>query len=83
MQIEGWREKTIRLLADDLGPAAEILVDSAIEAVELPGGGISPYKYTQFLKALHAELPHNMERKEMCDMLCKSVLGGMLDWHKV
>lgn len=85
MQITQWREKSIRLLAEDLGPAAELLVDTAMKMAGLTSEPIRVHQYSKFLRALYVELPADLDkerlnRKALCNKVCRSLLGGVPDW---
>jgi len=83
MQVRDWRERSGRLLADTLGPAAQVYVHSV--AAALGSDPIGLHQYCQFLNALHDALPENLgrdglDRTQLCDALCEKVLGTRLDW---
>lgn len=80
MEIKNWRAQTIAFLAESLGSVSELLVDSAEDALDESTNPASPYGYTRFLRALHAELPEDLDREALCDALCRRMLGTLLPW---
>jgi hypothetical protein len=80
MQINNWRERTLSLLSESLGPVSGLLVDSAYEKLDPSTDPAQPYGYTCFLRALYSELPEDVDRKALCDALCRHVLGTVLPW---
>lgn len=81
MQIKNWRERTISWLSESLGPVSELLVDSAYETLDPSINPEQPYGYTRFLRALYSELPEDVDRKALCDALCRQMLGTVLPWR--
>lgn len=52
-----WKNITIDLMAEQIGPVAQIIVHDVIEDLSLQNGLMTPSIYTQFLIQISAELP--------------------------
>jgi len=69
MALPGWREMTIRVLAEKIGPAAEIIVDDVLEKQGIGERDMGAAKYLEFLKILCDELPPEVDREAVCRYL--------------
>jgi len=81
MALLGWREDTIKLVAQVLGPVAEIIVDDTIQKNGFSDSEMVPTTYLRFLEALYQELPDDVDRKSLVlkirnIMLKKYGIGG-------
>jgi len=74
MSLQGWRNNTIRHVAQVLGPAAEIIVDDTIEKNGFSNTEMVPITYLKFLEALYRELPDDVDRKALCLEIRDAVL---------
>ncbi|MEE8482659.1 MAG: hypothetical protein V3S12_04840 [Acidiferrobacterales bacterium] len=66
MAIPNWREHTIKLAAEVVGPVAEIIVDDTIEKYGFADTEMVPTTYLRFLESLYKELPMDVDRKTLC-----------------
>lgn len=65
MSLPGWRENTIKLVAQVLGPVAELIVDDTINKNGFVDVEMVPTTYLRFLEALYQELPADVDRKSL------------------
>lgn len=64
-----WKNITIDLMAEQVGPVAQIIVHDAIENLSLQSGLMTPSIYDQFLTLISAELPseiNSLEFRTIC-----------------
>lgn len=66
MALRNWREITLRLVVERIGPVAELVVEDALRKRGLAGGEIVPSRYLQFLETFYQELPKEIDRKALC-----------------
>ncbi len=75
MSLPGWREITIRVVAEFTGPVAELLVDDALKATGVSEAEMSAGLYIRFLQNLYAELPQDIDRNKACQTVKIKVLS--------
>lgn len=74
MSLPGWRENTIKLVAQVLGPVAEIIVDDTIKSGGFQEDNMVPSNFLKFLEALYKELPEDIDKRTLIYRLRDNVL---------
>ena len=74
MAIPSWRQITVRVLAEKIGPVADLVVGDALAALGVAEGDMTAAHYIQFIRLLYEKLPASIDRRSMCQMLQASVL---------
>lgn len=74
MAIPSWRQITVRVLAEKIGPVADLVVGDALAALGVAEGDMTAAHYIQFMRLLYEKLPASIDRRSMCQELQASVL---------
>jgi hypothetical protein len=74
MALPGWRQTTVKLLAEKIGPIADIIVSDVLAELGVTERDMTASHYLQFLRLLHAKLPTAIDRRALCQDLQVAVL---------
>jgi hypothetical protein len=77
----GWREATVRLIGEKIGPVADLIVDDVLRKQELDGRDMMPAKFVRFLDLLYDELPPDIDRAALCHELKRRMLNSYNGKH--
>lgn len=67
MGLTNWRETTVAMLSEKVGPVAALLVDDALRKMRDVGSEMPASQFLKFLRTLQGLLPVEIDRKAVCD----------------
>ena len=73
--LPGWKDSTVKAVAQFTGPVAELLVDDAPRKTGIDEAGMTAGLYIKFLQNLHGELPPEIDRNKTCQIIKVKVLS--------
>jgi hypothetical protein len=62
-----WRQTTVEILANRIGPSAGVIVDDIIKSLDLDETTISNTQYADILMRLTSVLPRTVKPIELCE----------------
>lgn len=77
----GWQEMTVHLIAEKIGPVADLIVTDILRKQGLADNDMVPVKYVKFLELLYQELPPDIDRGALCRELQRKMLNSYNGKH--
>lgn len=74
MSFNGWRYISEKLLAEKIGPVAELLVSDALAELGVAEQDFTASDFPKFVRSLYEKLPDSIDRRRLCHELQSAVL---------
>ena len=74
MSLPKWREATVHVVAQKTGPAADLIVDDTLAALDMEKEEMTASHYLQFVRLLYDKLPTTLDRRQVCQQAQLAVL---------
>jgi hypothetical protein len=74
MSLNGWRYLSEKLLAEKIGPVAELLVSDALAELGVTEQELTASHFSKFVRSLYEKLPDSIDRRALCHELQAAVL---------
>lgn len=74
MAIMGWRHACVELLANRVGPVADLLVDDVLAEIGVKEHDVTANHFMKIVRAVYEKLPATLDRRGICQELQVAVL---------
>jgi hypothetical protein len=69
-----WRETTVRILSEKIGPQASTVVDQALAACGVTESQVTAVHFVDLVRVLYDKLPPSVDRRALCRSVTASIL---------
>lgn len=69
-----WRETTVRILSEKIGPQASTIVDQALEECGVAEHQVTATHFVDLVRVLYEKLPPDVDRRALCRSVTASIL---------
>jgi len=74
MALKNWRSIAYKVLSEQVGPTAELMIDEALRTMNTLEGEMVASRYLLFLKKIYSVLPDNIDKNATIYKLRNEVL---------
>lgn len=74
MALKNWRAIASRILSDEIGPTAEIMIDETLSEMNMLEGEMVASRFLVFLKKMHTKIPDTIDRNALLYNMRNEVL---------
>lgn len=74
MALKNWRAIAYKVLSEQVGPTAELMIDETLRNMNMLEGEMVASRFLVFLKIIHTVLPEDIDRRAIVYKLRNEVL---------